>query len=82
MLLLQGHHYISATLNDSTECSVARWDGVAVGFVATLCQPGIHKSGDDRIKHRESRLVIMPGAPILAPAPSPRQLPTPHMRYL
>ena len=69
--MLQGHHYQSNDLNAACQCSVARWGGVAVGFVATIAQPGVKETGltyaESRIAHRESRLVVLPGA---APRPS------------
>lgn len=50
------HHYLSATLNKTANCWLATWDGVPVGFCASLPFPNAHL----RKAYRESRTVVLP----------------------
>lgn len=50
------YHYLSESLNRSSRCYVALWDGQVVGFVATLTYP----SGTVKDAYREHRLVVHP----------------------
>ena len=50
------HHYLSSSLNLSSECWVAKWEGNMVGFCAVLSQP----TGTANYCKRVSRLVVLP----------------------
>ena len=50
------HHYLSGNINKSSRCWVAVWDGVIVGFVATLAFP----SGSVKNAWRGHRTVVLP----------------------
>ena len=46
--LFKEHHYMTSALSMQSSCSIARWGGVPVGFIATMCKPGKPKKDDKR----------------------------------
>ena len=50
------HHYLTASLNPSARCWIAKWDGVVVGFSSALPFP----NGHFRSAWREHRTVVLP----------------------
>ena len=56
--MFKPHHYLSGSLNRSSKCFVANWNGYPVAFVASLAFPS--GSFKDKKAYRESRLVVLP----------------------
>ena len=59
----KNYHYLSADLNKCCTCFRCVWDGVTVGFSASIPLPSKIPplyAGDVRKKYRESRTVILP----------------------
>lgn len=57
------HHYLSSEINKCCTCFLLVWDGVKIGFSASMPMPSRIPplfDGDDRRKYRESRTVILP----------------------
>lgn len=50
------HHYLSGSINRSSRCWIAEWDGVAVGFASAIAFP----SGSFKNAWRGHRTVILP----------------------
>lgn len=57
------HHYLTAEIPPIVDCYLATWDDVVIGFSCVICLPGKSPplyEGDERIKYRECRTVILP----------------------
>ena len=57
------HHYLSAEIPPIVDCYLATWDDVVIGFCCVICLPGKSPplyEGDERIKYRGCRTVILP----------------------
>lgn len=54
--MFKDHHYLSGDIHRSAHCWVATWNGVIVGFMATIAMP----NGYVKNAWRGHRLVILP----------------------
>jgi len=57
------HHYLTSEMNPMAECFIGVWEEEMIAFSGSLPLPGRIPPlyyGDERLKYRESRLVVLP----------------------